>query len=229
LTSQKKWCKLVFSANLYVLARIQAVASKIDQVVRKTRRYWYDDGFVEIGTGILLSLVAVWLASRNFIPQTSPWFDIVTRGLPMLIMGLGLAGSIWIRTLKERITYVRSGYVAFDKNGRWRSWLALVLAAGMGLPLLVGYMWHTNQALVAGLVFATGYASLGRYFNVVRFYGLGLVAILSGVAASFLPNLNGLLGTYFVLGGLGVGMTISGLLVLHRYLAENPPEVSHDK
>src|SRR5262245_28158908 len=99
--------------------------SKMEQMVRKTRRYWYDDGFVEIGTGILLTLVALWLALRNIIPRESDWYPIATTGLPLLIMGAGIGGVVLIRRLKERITYPRTGYVSFDKNSNWRGWFAI--------------------------------------------------------------------------------------------------------
>lgn len=203
------------------------LTSKMDLVVRKTRRYWYEDGFVEIGAGILLSLVAVWLAGKNAMPQTSSWFDIVNSGLPLFIIVLGLAGSVWIRNLKERVTYARSGYVAFDRNGRWRGWFAVVIASGIGLPILMGYIFHINQAIVAGLVFGCGCAILGWYFSAARFYGLGLLSFLLGIIALFLPGHSGLAGIYFVLGGFGMGMAISGLFVLRRYLVENPLDLSH--
>lgn len=198
----------------------------IDQAIRKTRRYLYDDGFKEIGVGILLALFAMFLVLRMQIPHDSPWFDAVNVGMPLLIMGSGFFGTALIKRLKERITYPRTGYVAFDRSRGWQGWFAIVIAAGIGLPMLIGYATHLYQPIISGVVFAIGCAFLGQYFTTQRFYALGIVSMLCGTVAALL-NLSDILGMCFVLAGFGISMAISGGLALRRYLTQNPtpPEV----
>ncbi|MHB1415211.1 MAG: hypothetical protein ACYC1C_08160, partial [Chloroflexota bacterium] len=110
---------------------------EIERALRRTRRYWYEDGLTEMFTGaifVLVGLSFVFEAYRLLGPF-SPGFSALA--LPVLVVGGGLAGRSLVRRIKERFIYPRTGYVAYRRPPGQRSRLATGLV-GTAMALLAG-------------------------------------------------------------------------------------------
>ncbi|HZD10730.1 MAG TPA: hypothetical protein VE553_05245 [Candidatus Binatia bacterium] len=127
----------------------------IEKKVRETHRYFYDDGLVEIGVGFIFVLtglvLAAWLAFEGNLPLRIS----SALALPVLATLGALLMKRAVTAVKERVTYPRTGYVAYRRgepsSGRWLVMTAALLLAiaGFFLPevlakmsLMVGGCWQ---------------------------------------------------------------------------------------
>lgn len=201
---------------------------EIKQVEQRVRRYWYSDGIAEIASGGLFVLLGLYFAAQGYLGETSIASIILQVSL-MLLMIAGAFGVRWlVNTLKARLTYPRTGYVEYrlnEKESTVRRYIIVGVAMVIAITsiVLIDYIRDLDaMALVTGLLVGLIFIALrGKSSGLKRFYLLGVVAIVLGVALSF----SGLsqaynLGLFY--GLLGIAIVISGGLVLRRYLSENP-------
>ena len=99
--------------------------SEIDGVARRTRRYWYEDGFAELASGGLMLLAGIGLAAAyRIFAGLGRWVAgshgragmvvlvvVIAAQALALIIGRAMRGEI--QAAKERVTYPRTGYVAY--------------------------------------------------------------------------------------------------------------------
>ncbi len=206
------------------------MGNQIDQIVQTTRRYWFDDGFVEISWGALLGVGASLVAAQELVPHSSLWLPITLVAFPLLIFAVSIAIRAFVIALKEQVTFPRTGYVSLHNNAGRSILLMLVVSVTIGIMIAILTQLLNHEAIIAGLALAAAFTSLGFRFGVQRFYALGILAMLLGITVSLPLNVSESLGIVVLLGGTGVGMLVSGLLVLRRYLNQHPhsPEISHD-
>ncbi len=194
----------------------------IDTAVQRTYRYWYEDGLAEIGTGCLFILVALLFVVESIAPAGSPLRGISAFGLPLLVIGGMWVGRYAVRALKSRLTYPRTGYVAYRRASGGRRWSALPIAAGMGA--LVAVLFASAPASLAWLPLLDGLAVaffclfLGRKVGLTRFYVLAAVSTLAGAALS-LSGIGDVAGTAAYVAAMGVALAASGAFALRTYLA----------
>ncbi len=90
--------------------------NEIRDMEKRTRRYFYDDGFVEIAVGILFLLLGGYFYASVALPAASSVKSWLDASLVLVIAaGVFLVGWL-VRFLKHRITYPRTGYVAYKKK-----------------------------------------------------------------------------------------------------------------
>ena len=85
---------------------------EIKDIEKRTRQYFYEDGFIEIAVGILFLMLGGYFFATVALPATSrikSWLD--ASFVLVILAGLFLVGRL-VRFLKFRITYPRTGYVA---------------------------------------------------------------------------------------------------------------------
>src|SRR5512142_1174076 len=92
------------------------MGNQIDHIVQTTRRYWFDDGFVEISWGALLGVGAALVAAQALVPHSSLWLPITLVAFPLLILAVGIAIRAFVSALKEQVTFPRTGYVSLHMN-----------------------------------------------------------------------------------------------------------------
>lgn len=116
----------------------------------RVKQYWFEDGLAEAVTGAGFLLLALVLALSTRWAQ--PW----SGALQALVIFAFVLGNRWVvQRLKWRITYPRTGYLAYprpDKATRaLRSLVAFV--AGAGAIFLGAMLLSHNQerAYIAGL------------------------------------------------------------------------------
>jgi hypothetical protein len=86
---------------------------QIDNAVKRARGYWFVDGFIEIATGILFIILAVFLLISTGSSQTSfpAWFLSVTGKVVVLKTISFVVAILILWWLKDNFTYPRTGFV----------------------------------------------------------------------------------------------------------------------
>jgi hypothetical protein len=198
------------------------MTNKIDDVVKQTYRYYYEDGLVEMAVGLLFIATGLVLFAWQGIGSSPLVTLLLVAGLPAVIIAGGFVVRRLVRDVKQRVTYPRTGYVGFRRNelskSRWlfpAAVLALVVASFF-LPEIFGRM----QAFVGALL-AVVLAFLGYRLGLRRFYALGMGALFIGVASAVLLA-DEVLGTALTFAGTGLLLFLSGGLVFLSYLRRHP-------
>jgi len=192
-----------------------------DKIVQRTYHYWYEDGLAELTGSVIMGLVAFF-----FYVQTMTPGGLVALILPVLAIGGGLAARRILRALKERITYPRTGYVAYRTAPRHRRWWTAVLA--MALSGVIG-VWVTRGGLpvnrllfLQGWIIAIGFVVPGVRFGVRRFFWLALFSGLAGTLLARTSWSSDLVNAaYFAV--IAAGVALSGAWTLWNYLRHTQP------
>ncbi len=204
----------------------------IDEVMRRTHRYYYEDGLVETAVGILFFVIGLALLGWLTI-QSSPVLGIVMVILSVLLI---FGGTLFVQkvipALKERLVYPRTGKVVYrrpeqEPTQRTNRWLMLLMLTVFVLAMFLPEQFN-QLALLEGVLLGALLVYLGYRIKVNRFYLLGLASLLVALAAMILFS-DDIRSSAFTFGGTGILMLISGLIVLSRYLRRHPePEVEHE-
>ena len=202
----------------------------IDEMIKRTLRYWYVDGLAEMGGGAVILLYAAYMVGVSLFAAGSPQIAAVALGLgqPLVILLGGLLVKRVVRHFKETLTFPRTGYVAYPRqkgSGRWKRILqtALIAAAVGAVMALVSEGLPENlMFLVSGVMIGLFLAYLGYTFGLIRFYIIAGLSALLGAACALL-NFQGtlLMGVFF--GGMGLMWVFSGLFTLRNYLRDTEP------
>jgi hypothetical protein len=147
----------------------------------------------------------------------------------LVLVGLFLTINRVVKFLKERITYPRTGYVAYRKptpSTRLKKIiLTAIIAAGVGA--LVGGLAAIPQAanrmpLVISVIMACTLIYIGYRFSLARLYIVATLTILWGfIASRFLTNDVYSTGAFFT--GYGLLILLSGAVTLFIYLRRTHP------
>lgn len=208
--------------------------NEIKRVEQRVMRYWYTDGIAELAGGGMFVLLGLYFGLQGYFGEASLVSVILQAGLAVLMIG-GAFGVRWlVKTLKARLTYPRTGYVEYRVSEREvtrRRWViagvAMVVASAS--ILLVDVIRGLDAlVLITGLLVGLVFILLrGRSSGLRRFYALGGLSILVGIVLAFSDLAQAYsLGLFY--GLLGVAILLSGLLVLRRYLGENPMPVENE-
>jgi hypothetical protein len=204
------------------------MSDNLSKLMRRPRQYWYADGLPEIAIGFIFLAVGLLFSWQAAVPERSPWKALASLGLPILIVG-GLWVTRWlVGAAKARLTYPRTGFVAYPRPSRRRRvvtlLIGLLLGAGVS-ALLVRVLTAANldtlsftfplQGFFVGLLIAF----IGQ--GLIRFYVVGGFTALLGIAlaAAALPEEP---GSAIFYGLLGLALVTSGGITLWRYLQQNP-------
>ncbi len=198
------------------------MSNKVDEVIRRTSRYFYDDGLVELAIGGLFLVSSVMLQVWERVSFESPFFLVITLGLILLVIVGGVAIKRVIGSIKERVTHPRTGYVSYHQRQPHRGrWLFIAVAGiltvfGLAFPELFKKMALAEGVLLLVILGIEGYRVGAR-----RFYLVGMIAMLLGFGAALLIP-EDLLGSSVTFGGTGIALLFSGGLALRAYLQAHP-------
>ena len=206
------------------------MSENIEQIMQRTRAYWYEDGFAEIAVGGLFALVGGFVYLQSVTAGT-PLVAVISIGMTLLILGGSFLVKRVVNTLKERVTYPRTGYVAYDEKDRAGSgrWFIVGFAFVLAVATLIFRDWVSNAGLeamstVAGLLIAAIFGAMGASFRIRRFYIIAVAAVVIGAAAS-ISGLGDVLGMAVFFAMIGMLVVISGVFALTQYLrAAGPPQ-----
>jgi hypothetical protein len=191
-------------------------------------RYWYTDGIAELTSGGVFLLLGFYFGIQGFYGGKSLVSVVLQAGLVVLMIA-AFVGIRWlVNTLKMRLTYPRTGYVKYqesDRNSRTRRWVlvAVGLSIAVASTVLIDYLRNLDSlVLVTGFLVGLIFILLRwRSSGLKRFFALGALAILLGTLLS-LSGLSQTLNLALFYGLLGLTIIASGMVVLLRYLADNP-------
>ena len=166
----------------------------IDEMIQRTRRYWYVDGLAEMGAGVVILLYAAYMIGVSLFFKGQQEILTVALGLgqPVVILVGGLLVKRVVRHFKETLTFPRTGYVSYPRqkgSGRWQRILrtALVAAAVGGMVALVSQGLPENMMfLVSGAMIGLFLAYVGYSLGLTRFYVMAGLSVLLGAVCTLL-------------------------------------------
>lgn len=198
------------------------MTTKLDDMVRQTQRYFYDDGLVEAAVGLLFLAVGLVLFAWRNIGDSTSLTVFLALAIPALTLGGAWLLKRGVQAAKERITYPRTGYVAYRPGepavGRWLGLFAAVLVA---LAILFLPNQYNQTQLAVGALLAAILAYLGYTVGLWRFYLVAALALAVGLGSAGLLD-DELIGTGLTFGLAGLALLLTGGLALARYLYRHP-------
>ncbi len=200
------------------------MGDRLEEVMQRTYRYYYEDGLVELAIGGLFLSIGILLQVWAGAVFGSPLVLVITLGLILLVIGGGVLIKRAVGNLKERVTYPRTGYVSYHQHQPTRGrWLLITVALGYAFLSLVLPDWFSKMALAEGVFLLVVLGYLGYRVGVGRFYLVGFIAVLLGLGAAVLVP-EDITGSSLTFGGTGIALLLSGALALRAYLQAHPKE-----
>jgi hypothetical protein len=209
--------------------------SEISKIVRRAQGYRYMDGTYEFKMGLTLVTLAAYTLIQTKLDGPG-WRNFL---LPLLFSVLLVGGGGWlidrlIQAVKERVTYRRSGYVAFDPRTRTPAFsadttvflvilgflLAVSLFTWLGQILSTKWMPLLPAVILSVMIGITAFRSAQR-----RFYLLAAVTLVIGIALAWVDNgrwdLTISEAVYFAL--MSLIFLSAGVFTLWKYLQTTQP------
>lgn len=198
----------------------------IKELQKRTKRYWYTDGLHEIAFGFICLVLSLYFLAQVLLPQGSLLANLLTAGFVLLLLGSAFLTRWIVTTLKERLTYPRTGYVSYAKPAARYNWLSAILGLLFAILLVTFFATHPASlawmSAASGLVFAAVWAALGYRLGLSRFYLLAGAALIFGAIPTF-TGMQEILGLATFYGLIGLAMFVSGGLTLKSYLENTQP------
>ncbi len=185
---------------------------QIDTTVKRSRGYWFVDGFIEIAAGVLFIILAIFMLLNMNTSQTSfiSWFLSVTGEIVILKVVSFVIVVLILWWLKDNFTYPRTGLV----RGKVTVNQILILIKNMILFLLlpiIGLLIASLLVTSTGSVLASmpvwfpaGLGVLwgillvlaGEWMGLHRFRWIAILVLVTGIAIGIwqwmmgLPNIS---------------------------------------
>lgn len=213
----------------------------VENAIQRTQAYWYVDGLYELGSGIFAIVVGIFLVIEGSLPAGSSIASTMSFLRNVALIGGTIITGLLVRVIKTRVTYQRTGYIAYPRpNGKkFGLYLAIGLAVAalvscglvfgiMVIPALQTMIIYLPFWLMVGLGIFTGgmLLSWGLRTGLSRFYWLAGLVLITGLVLA-LPGRGLTLvdGNRYLLTGpgifcvvTGIGLSISGAITLRNYL-----------
>jgi hypothetical protein len=200
----------------------------IREIKLDASRYWFEDGLSEITIGMLFLIIGLVLQAETLIPPGS-----FLSGLSGLTSFILVFGGIWlvrrvIPSLKGRLTYPRTGYVGYRRAYPVQRILTPVIVVLITAIMVWLFIKYPNASLawvplIQGVALAIFLLVIRLRSGLVRFHLLAIFTLLLSLGITLVSNGETLMiGAIFA--SFGLGLTLSGLIVLRRYLKHTQPK-----
>lgn len=210
------------------------MSTNIDDLMQRTRRYWYEDGLSDLALGGYFLALGLFFLGQSLTPPGSPLWLLWGVGGPLLLICGGVLANWLIKQLKTRLTYPRTGYVNYERpagglSGAARLLGVMLLAAIVSAGMVVASGRWTSLTLLFGLVGLGAFGWVSYRLGLRRYLILGLWSLLLGLAlVPFALSLEQGGALFWI--GFGLGMIVSGLITWRRYnRAAPPPQEASDE
>jgi hypothetical protein len=196
--------------------------NKIDNLVKQTYRYFYDDGLVEMAIGLLFVAVGLVLLAWQGFDYSPLVTIIVVVGLPVVVISGTYLIKRLVREMKQRITYPRTGYVAYRQGepSKWR-WFIPLAAFVLAVASLFLPEAFTRMSAMVGALLAVVLIFMGYRVSLWRFYAVGIIALVSGVALAW-SNVDELIAVSLTFAIAGVALFLAGAFAFAGYIRHHP-------
>jgi len=193
----------------------------------RTIQYFYVDGSFEFGFGLLCLILSAFFYADTHVHG---WLSaVVDSSLVLVIIGGAWAVNRLIKLLKEKVTWPRTGYVAYNSNKGSKRGLKPVLALVVGgLVAATANLFAKAPGihialmpLLSGFIFGLGMVVFAWRTSILRFYLLAILSLVLGgvLAYSRMQNIDALAVYYLA---FGLVLFATGACVLRAYLRQNP-------
>jgi len=212
--------------------------NKIQEAQKHIFRYDYMDGTPDLAFGGLCLVMAIcFFIFAAFPVLSSSTFSAIL--VWVAIGGGGLAIGWLSQRFKERVTYPRTGYVDYRRQGRPIKRKTQLLIR-IGLPLITGFLLvlsflmrskfpeqSQDQAIylnpgLMGFLFSGIFAIIGWKIPLPRYYFIAAAVFLISIVF-LMRGSGGSLGMAYLSGAISLVLFISGGVTLWMYLRWNPP------
>jgi len=197
----------------------------IENTVQRTRQYWYIDGFAEILTGMVFLLLGVINFISLYLHPSPGSAVLVGVGYPLVILAGVFGGRVWVRSMKEKITFPRTGLVEYKKPERGPRVKRAVTVMFVAFAISILTMIFSRGLEPFWIVLGTGFliasfiAYLAFQVPLNRFYVLaGWVMAVSCVSARLSVSED--MQMAILLAGTGIGYLAGGVWALAHYLQQ---------
>lgn len=201
----------------------------------RTVQYQHLDGTYELtfGGSFLLLAACLYLVSRLVHPGSS-----ILSFVPLLVFtgGVFLMDAL-IQRFRERVTYPRTGFIAYRKpqplkrSTRLLIWIGVPLLTAILLTLLFlnrsQFPAQSEDSALSvipvfcGLLFTGLWMIVGWKIALPRFYLIAAATLLIS-AGLFICGVGTYLGMALLIGAMGVLLSTSGCVTLWKYLRNAP-------
>jgi hypothetical protein len=208
-----------------------------DELSKKQRhalQYWYVDGTFEFTFGGLCMVLGIYFYTQAAMPDT-----LLSNVLDMFFVLVVIGGAFLFNRLsmmlKERITFPRTGYVAYkSKPEPGRAVSLLIRGVVCALVAVVMVFLLTNRSngsgglqgmdwmpAISATIFSVAWLFVGWRTALPRFYVIAVLSLLGGIVITIirLSNNHGLAAYYGLMAAI---LFASGAIKLWGYLHENP-------
>lgn len=196
----------------------------VDEITQRAQRHWMEDGLTEMMLGLLMSTQMGLYMAAGALPLG---FIFVAQAL---VLGITLAIVSGFKRLKARVSFPRTGYVAFPKP-TWKlrisTWaiFATVFVVVEGISMLRPTDKERLSSIAApafAIFFAACLIVGGLKHKQPSMLWEGLLTMLFAVYLTWFTSLRGIegLGTLMIL--VGLSMALLGGFRFRRYLKAHP-------
>jgi hypothetical protein len=182
----------------------------ISDVTRRTQGYWFVDGLVEIGSGILFIIVSIPYLLWSLVPPDSAWSKVASGGRNILLLLGIVVFFVAIQAAKSRSTYPRTGYVEEQQPDRKQ----ILTAGALGVA---GVLVFAGLVVAGSLLFPAFRQGL---FNVLAYIPafIGLIMVFIQISLGFRTGLK----RFYWLAGMAALTSLGLVLAARFHLAAQP-------
>jgi len=198
----------------------------IERAMRRPWRYWFEDGLPDLALAAVFLTVALSFYLETLLPPGPLPSLVGVLGPLVAVLGVGRLAGWAVQRVKARMTYPRTGYVAYRREreaGRRLRKAALGAASGAlvgtlaALPALRAWVPAMTGAII-GVAFLYG----GYRLEMVRFHLLAAFSTACGTLVA-LARLSDSLSGAIYFAALSLALTVSGVGALAAYLRATEP------
>lgn len=198
-----------------------AAEQQLDHYRRQANRYCFEDGFMEMVFGTIFLVMAIGMFLMFSVDHAYMW--IVTIGFLVVVFSLAFGASRLVGGLKERITYLRSGYVETGNHKAIPRWVEIAGALTIiGVSFVMPNDFPQPAIINAmGVTFILG--TIAYRVGLSRLYGVMFLAIALGFVVFYIGDVD-VIQAAGPFASTGVLLLISGGLTFYNYLHTHPVE-----
>jgi hypothetical protein len=197
-----------------------------EHLIRRTQNYWYTDGLAEIGFAFISLVLSLYFFGQATLAPGSFLYRALDVGFLLILLGTGVLVRKLILSLKARLTYPRTGYVSYPPPKTYHRLGSMLLAILISSVLVAIFSSGENieayMPAASGILIGAALAYFAYRNGLLRFYVLAALSSLLGTGLSF-SGTGDIYGLSLYYGFMGLGLLISGLLVLRDYLLKTQP------